>query len=181
MTLMMMLALLGGADAAERGTVAAEHSRLTDEMRSQAARNRWDAVDDHYRSLRELRGAELTYEDHWMGAQASSSLGNVQATWERLQRALEVDFTDEALTWWATLTAQYGEVNLKVKSADRESVTLTIADPPLELEKRATIEAAQEALRSTGAFRGLLPLGLYQLGELQFEVIGGPSVREVLR
>ena len=56
-----------------------------------------------------------------------------------------------------------------------------IADPPLELEKRATIEAAQEALRSTGAFRGLLPLGLYQLGELQFEVIGGPSVREVLR
>jgi len=180
MTLMMM-ALLSGAGAVERGAVAAEHTRLTEEMRSKAARNRWDAVDAHYRELLVLRGGEIRYEDHWMGAQAASALGDIQSTWERLNLALGVEFTDEALIWWATLTAQYGEVHLIVKPTATQPITLTISEPPIESEKRATIEAAQEALQTKGAFQGLLPLGQYQLGEMQFEVLGGPSVREVIR
>ncbi len=180
MTLIMMLSMLSGSHAAERGAVAAEHNRLTEEMRSKASRERWDAVDDHYRELRELRGADIRYEDHWLGAQAASAEGDIQSTWRRLKRALDEEFTDEALAWWATLTAQYGEVHLVVK-ADEPTVSLTIADPPFEPEKRATIAAAQEALQTERAFHGLLPLGQYQLNEMSFEVIGGPAVREVIR
>ena len=181
MTLIMILLMLGGADAAERGAVAAEHTRLTEEMRGKAAVSRWDAVDDHYQQLRALRGAELRYEDHWMGAQAASALGDVQATWRRLKRALDVEFTDEALGWWVTLTAQYGEVHLVIKPTAGQPITLTCVEPPFEPEKRATIASAQAALQADGAFHGLLPLGQYQIGELQFEVIGGPAVREVIR
>ncbi len=112
---LMFLALLASAPAAERGAVAAEHNRLTEEMRTHAARERWDAVDAHYRELTGLWGADVRYEDHWLGAQAASALGDVQTTWRRLQAALSVEFTDEALAWWATLTAQYGEVHLILK------------------------------------------------------------------
>jgi hypothetical protein len=181
MTFIMILSMLGGAGAAERGAVAAEHTRLTEEMRSKATVSRWDAVDDHYRELRALRGAKLRYEDHWMGAQAASALGDIQSTWRRLRRALDVEFTDEALGWWVTLTAQYGEVHLVAKPSVAQPITLTISDPPLEPEKRATIASAQAALQADGAFHGLLPLGQYQLGEMQFEIIGGPAVREVIR
>jgi hypothetical protein len=178
---LMFLALLASAPAAERGAVAAEHNRLTEEMRTHAARERWDAVDAHYRELTGLWGADVRYEDHWLGAQAASALGDVQTTWRRLQAALSVEFTDEALAWWATLTAQYGEVHLILKDTAVQPITLTIADPPLEPEKRATIAAAQAVLQAEGAFHGLLPLGQYQLGELSFEVLGGPAVREVIR
>ncbi|MFT5684214.1 MAG: hypothetical protein ACI8RZ_005155 [Myxococcota bacterium] len=180
MTLITMLTLASGAWASERGAVAAEHNRLTEEMRSKASRERWDAVDDHYQQLLVLRGADIRYEDHWLGAQAASSLGDIQSTWRRLKRALDEEFTDEALAWWATLTAQYGEVHLILKT-DEPAVTLTIADPPLETEKRATIAAAQEALQAERVFRGLLPLGQYQLNAMSFEVLGGPAVREVIR
>ncbi|MDG1478174.1 MAG: hypothetical protein P8R54_01220 [Myxococcota bacterium] len=180
MTLIMMLSLLSGSHAAERGTVAAEHSRLTEEMRGQAARERWEAVDSHYRQLLALRGADMRYEDHWLGAQASSNQGDVQSTWQRLKHALDEEFTDEALTWWATLNVQYGEVHLIVK-ADEPTVSLTIAEMPFEPEKRATIAAAQAALQADRAFHGLLPLGQYQLNEMSFEIIGGPAVREVIR
>ena len=180
MTFIMILSMLGGA-AAERGAVAAEHIRLTEEMRSKATSSRWDAVDAHYQQLRALRGAELRYEDHWLGAQAASALGDVQSTWRRLKRALDVEFTDEALGWWVTLTAQYGEVHLVIKSSAAQPVILSISDPPFEPEKRATIALAQSALQTDGVFHGLLPLGQYQLGERQFEVIGGPAIREVIR
>ena len=127
MTFIMILSMLGGAGAAERGAVAAEHTRLTEEMRSKATVSRWDAVDDHYRELRALRGAKLRYEDHWMGAQAASALGDIQSTWRRLRRALDVEFTDEALGWWVTLTAQYGEVHLVAKPSVAQPITLTIS------------------------------------------------------
>ena len=181
MTVLLLLSTLGVADAAGRGAIAAEHTRLAEEMRNKAASGRWEAVDAHYREMRALRGVRLQYADHWMGAQAASALGDIQATWRRLKRALDVEFTDEALGWWVSLTAQYGEVHLVVKPSAAQPITLSITEPPLESEKRATIATAQAALQAEGAFHGLLPLGQYQLGEKRFEVIGGPAVREVIR
>ncbi len=180
MQLLLALALAHPVHA-ERASVAAERHRLSEEMRSLSMRSHWQGVDDHYQELLALRGAELTYDDHWLGAQASSALGDVQATWDRLKRALDVNFTDEALTWWATLSAQYGEVRLVVKPTYGGSATLTIAEMPVALDQRATIEKAQQMLQEEGSYVGLLPLGQYQLGERSFEVLGGPTVREVFK
>jgi len=177
-----MLLVLGAiAWGAERPEIRAEHVRIADEMARLSAENRWDGVDNHYHTLVGLRGAEPTYHDHWLGAQAASARGDVQATWDRLQQALSVEFTDDALSWWAELTAQYGEVSISVRRSYDGSRDLSVARMPLDPEPRATISAAQGALAVTDSYRGLLPLGQYRLGETAFEVVGGPVVNVTLR
>ncbi|MFT4978557.1 MAG: hypothetical protein ACI8S6_004467 [Myxococcota bacterium] len=177
--LLVLIATL--AHAGERPEIRAEHVRLVAEMDRLSAENRWDGVDDHYQTLTRLRGADVAYRDHWLGAQAAAARGDVQATWDRLQQAMTVEFSEEAVAWWAELTARYGEVSIKTRRSYEGSGDLRIDRPPLDPEPRATIQAAHEALEATGQYRGLLPLGQYQLGEVRFDVVGGPAVTVTLR
>lgn len=176
-----MLSIVMLASAAERPAVRAEHVRLAEEMDALVEDNRWDGVDDYYRRLLSVRGLRLTYQDHWLGAQAASALGDVRETWIRLQRALDVEFTDEALAWWASLSARYGAVSIKTRRSYQGEHSLRVAVPPLEPEQRATIEAARDALAVEGSYQGPLPLGQYRIGDTMFEIVGGPAVAVVLR
>ena len=169
------------ASAAERPAVRAEHVRLAEEMSLLVEENRWDGVDDYYRRLLSIRGVKPTYQDHWLGAQAASAQGDVRETWIRLQQALAVEFTDEALAWWASLSARYGEVSIKTRRSYSGEHSLRVMVPPMDPEPRATIEAARAALAETQGYQGPLPLGQYRIGDLTFEVLGGPSFAVVLR
>lgn len=173
--------LVSLAVATERPEIRAEHVRLSEEMARLSGENRWDGVDSHYRSLVALRGGEPSYQDHWLGAQAASAQGDVQATWDRLKDALDVDFTGEALAWRAAIEARYGEVTISVKRSYGGPRALSVAMPPLDPEPRATIDAARGAVQADGLYRGLLPHGQYTLGDTEFEIVGGPTVHVVLR
>lgn len=163
-------------EAASAGQVEdAEHVRLTEEMRRLAKRNAWKGVESAYVELEKLGakgGTRLTFEDHYLGAQASRALGSVNDTYDRLQKALQVggekEAVKEALEWLNDLKANYGSVVLTNKL--KKPAELSPAQMPFAPDKRNVIVAAQAELASGAAYKGLLPIGEYTFGSLTFVV-----------
>jgi hypothetical protein len=149
---------------------AAEHVRLTEEMRRLSARNTWKGVEAAYQALIELerKGETLTYEDHFLGAQAARGLGDINATYGRLHLAAHLDEQTEVVEWLADIDANYGPVELSARS--KEPVRLEAATMPFAPDKRAAIAAAAAAMQATRTYSGLLPVGDYTLGEKRFTV-----------
>lgn len=163
---------------AQAGAVEdAEHIRLTEEMRRLAKRNAWKGVESAYVELEKLesRGATLNFEDHYLGAQAARALGDINAVYKRLTRAVGAgggkDEIREVMEWLNDLNANYGQVQLANKT--RKVASLTPSQMPFAPDKRNTIVAAQTDLAADGEYRGLLPAGEYQFGTLTFVVNAG--------
>ena len=174
---MIWLLLSLGMGCAPKAAAVAEQHRLEGELRSLAARTHWSGVDGTYRRLLALPGAPLSYEDHWLGAQAAEALGEPAEVYRRLQAAIALDATDAALDWSARILINSGAVSLQVPGGG----ALVALDMPLEPDWRHTVEVAQAALRTQGAYAGLLPLGRYTLNGQPFEVVGEPRVELHLR
>lgn len=154
----------------------AEHIRLTEEMRRLSKRNIWKGVDAAYEELLELRkkGVELTYEDHFLGAQAARGMGRINAVHRRLQRAVQsggAEEVGEAEDWLQEIDANYGQVVLANKS--RMPATLTPTKMPFAPDKRAAIEKAVALIEAEDAYEGLLPTGEYSYGTVTFTVGAG--------
>jgi len=179
------LALLLAAPPALAGSTAneAEHTRLADEMKRLSSRNAWKGVDDAYRELEQLAAdgsITLTYRDHYLGASAARELGDVNAVYTRLQRALAVEKTEEATSWLADLNQNYGQVSLKIDAKYPGDRSLSISEMPFDPGQRRVIEAAQLALQNTRAYAGILPLGDYSFGDKKFTIsAGGGAAQEV--
>ncbi len=171
----LFLALALGC--APKAASVAEQHRLEGELRSLAARAHWSGVDGTYRRLLALPGAPLSYDDHWLGAQAAEALGEPAEVYRRLQAAIALDATDAALDWSARILINSGAVSLRTPGGG----DLVALDMPFEPDWRHTVEVAQAALRAQGAYEGLLPLGRYTLGGQPFEVVGEPLVELHLR
>ena len=88
----LFLALALGC--APKAASVAEQHRLEGELRSLAARAHWSGVDGTYRRLLALPGAPLSYDDHWLGAQAAEALGEPAEVYRRLQTAIALNATD---------------------------------------------------------------------------------------
>ena len=174
---MIWLLLSLGMGCAPKAAAVAEQHRLEGELLSLAARTHWSGVDGTYRRLLALPGAPLSYEDHWLGAQAAEALGEPAEVYRRLQAAIALDATDAALDWSARILINSGAVSLQVPGGG----ALVALDMPLEPDWRHTVEVAQAALRTQGAYAGLLPLGRYTLNGQPFEVVGEPRVELHLR
>jgi len=160
----------------------AEAQRLSQEIGRLANRNAWAGVARGYAALIEVPGAQLTVQHHLLGAHAAQSAGDVNVVWTCLNRALEVDPRHEdALMWWATLLANYGEVSLKVPKRYNGEAALIGQDFSFNPEHVRVFQAAQAALDENRSYTGLLPLGRYQLGAQKFEIIGGPLVEVKLK
>ena len=166
---------LAQEDAEIPPAVLAEQDRLQNEMQKLASREAWEGVEALYKRLQALEseGAELTYAEHLLGAQAARSLGDVASTRQRLGWALEQWDTELARDWLDDIDRNYGRVSLRIPSRQKGAVTLDIATMPFEADRRYAIEHAQEALDETGVFEGFLPKGTYNLGERQFVVVSG--------
>lgn len=171
--------LAGAAD--DRTALEAEHVRLSEEMRMLASRNAWRGVEDSYQKLEALaeQGVALSVDDVWYGAQAARSLGDLSTAYARLKTAQSLG-TNEAIDQWVNdIEASYGAVELSVDPRYAGSVALTPAEMPFDPEGRGAIEAAQQSIAETRAYRGLLPLGRYELGDRSFDVGSDGSVASV--
>ncbi|MBT3219278.1 MAG: hypothetical protein HN348_09320, partial [Proteobacteria bacterium] len=140
-------------------------------------------VDRAYESMIELseRGVKLRYDDHLLGAHAAKSLGHINNNWVRLNRANEVNPSEESFMMLATLAANYGPVHLRVKKNYDKEAILVAKDLGFMAEQRHVVEQCRKALADDREYMGLLPLGRYVFGDEPFDVIGGPLVEITLK
>lgn len=156
---------------------AAEKLRLTGEMNKLASKNAWAGVERSYNALLELR-VDLDFDAHYMGAQAARFLGKTWEVYERLDRARELDPTEEIVTSLAAIDAAYGRVHLAGDA--RRRPTLERAAMPFVPDERKAIEWAQTVVSETGSFDGMLPAGTYTIpGCFEFTVEPGPDWQDV--
>lgn len=179
------LALLLAAPPALAASSAseAEHTRLADEMKRLSSRNAWKGVDDAYRELEQLAAdgsITLTYRDHYLGASAARELGDVNAVYTRLQRALAVEKTGEATSWLDDLNQNYGQISLKIDAKYPGDRSLSISEMPFDPGQRRVIEAAQLALQNARVYTGILPVGEYTFGDKKFTISAGGGAAQEL-
>ena len=182
-SLVPLVVVAAPAHAAPKDAAEAEHTRLAEEMRRLAKRNQWRGVESAYQEMLKLeeQGVELTYEDHFLAAQAARALGDVTDTYNRLRAAANVKRTDEVANWLADIQASYGRVELKRDDHYVGDSSLTVDEMPMAPDQRATIQKATGEVNETGGYTGLLPFGSYTYGGKPFTVEpGGNIVRVVL-
>ncbi len=167
----LLLAVAFGQDAEQR--------RLEDELVKHAQRNTWPAVEKTYERLLALETV-LTTRDHVIGAQSALVRGDALLAWFRLQRTFAPDADAEAAAKdaWRDgqvlregLETRYGLVSIYVP--DDGYPVLVRAEMPFAQDERDVIEVAREKVRVERAFRGMLPIGGYQIDGHDFEVVPG--------
>lgn len=162
----------GYEPAAETPEVrAAEHSRLSSEIRSLAQKSAWKGVDRNYDRIALLR-VEMSWDDHVYGAHAASELGEIAETRARLFAAVQMHPEKGLVDWLWELDHSYGSVQLKgVQGAVLEAGPL-----PLDPVQRRSIDIAIISCAETGSFDGMIPVGLYRFDGHEFSVEHGEEV-----
>ena len=90
--LLALFAVLACAPAWAGGAESeAEAHRLSEEMAKLAERSAWPGVARAYDALVAISGAELSVEDHLLGAHAYQTVGDVNQMWHCLNNAVEAD------------------------------------------------------------------------------------------
>lgn len=160
---------------AQDEVLLAEQERLQKELQTLVAREAWEGVERTYRQLLDLeaQGIAVTYAEHMLGAQAAQQRGDVVATRQRLEAALEQWSTELARNWLADINASFGQVSISVPARNKLEYTLQIEESPFEPERRFAIEFAQTTLNEERGFEGYLPTGSYTIGEQTFSVAPG--------
>ncbi len=173
--LLLCVALSWDAHAISKAEAEAEHVRLSEEMTRLAKRSAWRGVDRTYRSLSPLvkKGVQLSFEDHYLGAQAAREMGNVTLVYRRLLLAKSVKPEPDVTNWLADILAQYGEVELIIPDRFKGEANLAVAMMPLQPDQRSTIGRAQQRVTEGRSYDGLLPSGEYTFGPHTFTVVPG--------
>ena len=161
--------------AISKAAAAGEHTRLAEEMVRLAKRGHWRGVERSYESMAPLqrKGVQLTYDDHYLGAQASRELGNVTRVYRRLLLAKGVKEDPAVVNWLGDLMRQYGEVELIIPERYKGEANLAVSVMPLQPDQRSTIGMAQQRIRDGLIYDGLLPGGEYTFGPHTFNVVAG--------
>lgn len=160
----------------------AEARRLVQEMNDLAERNAWVGVSRAYERVLALPDVDLDTATHWLAAEASRNQGDMVMAWVRLNQVLSVEpLHSNAIYQRAVIEASYGEVTLRTPGGPDPTPVLMGEDLGFNPEYRFAFEHAQEALDEFGRYEGLLPLGRYQLGEVEFEVLGGDPLMVKVR
>ena len=158
--------------AAPDPVAQAEVQRLSVELRDRVEEARWEAADAAYRRLAAVEGGQPGYDEHWRGFLAAQALGDAIAQAERLAAARGQRSTADLDQAEATLMAWYGRVELRLHRRLDPRPALVMEVVPFEADQRRVLEAANTALEEEGRYEGLLPLGMYTLGEARFDVVG---------
>lgn len=161
----------GQSEEAERYRLQAELDRL-------ARRNVWTGVERTYGELMAL-SVPIAIGDHLLGAQAAQSRGDMLAAMERFERAVgagtEAEKADpesqyhEAKRTLEVFKSRYGKVDINV---DRSRVAMMFRTDgmPFSAQERESIVYARNAVVKENTFRGLLPVGNYNIDGQKFEV-----------
>ncbi len=160
---------------------------LKDEMESMAQRRIWNEVEARYQKM-VAAACPMGVDVYNWGAQAAQSQGNVAEHVGRLKKAKDACVAagdkcaaatasafQEAVT---TVLYEYGvadfQIDAKVAKSCAKDLAGGVADRPRMLalkgggvpfqsDQRAALDYAERKLCETGAFRGLLPAGEYEL------------------
>jgi hypothetical protein len=154
---------------------AAEHSRLSSEIRSLARRSAWKGVDRAYDGIARLQ-VEMSWEDHLYGAHASSELGDVSTAYDRLYSAVQVRPEKVLVDWLWDLDHSYGRVQLSAPG----KASLQAASIPLDPVQRKAVERAISTCEADGGFEGMLPAGSYSFAGLELVVEAGEMTELVI-
>ncbi len=173
------IAVVETAEVGPTAVDAAEHVRLGEEMERLSKRNAWKGVEAAYQDMLGLNGVELTYDDHFLAAQAARALGNAGDVVDRLEAAQAIDVTDEVTEWLGDLERNYSGVRLGVDSKYKGDSTLKVAVMPFAPDQRAAIDTAMAQIAETGSYDGPLPAGEYTLGDQTFVVEAGKPLQTV--
>ena len=172
LALLSFLALVWATPARAAGTPEdeAEHVRLSEDMKRLSRRNAWRGVEDAYVKLLDLqsRGVQLAFEDHMMGADAATALGDISAAYDRLQRAIAFKPDEEVAQRIAAIDAAFGKVTIDVESKFVGTFDLKPVEMPFAADQRNAITQAQAALAENRTYQGLLPYGTYTVGPKHF-------------
>jgi hypothetical protein len=141
----------------------AEHIRLQEEMKKLAARNAWHAVEAAYQKMLALEGEVLTYEDHWLGAQAARDAGNATAWKARLKAAQAQKDTSDVQASLSEVGANYGSLLVAIDPKNTESCELKAAAIPFAPDQVANIRFVANQIKALKSFDGLLVQGNYTL------------------
>lgn len=143
---------------------AAEHVRLSEEMRKLAQRNLWSAVDQQYRSLAalEAKGEVLTVREHELGAQAARNLGDIAAAEERYHKAARAGGSPEIIAAIEELERVFGPLRISIDPKYTGDRVLIPAEMPFAPDQRAALDFANRQL-AAGGFDGMLMAGTYTL------------------
>lgn len=180
--LITMLALAPGLSRADEGPGLetqrdrAEADRLRENMRKRAQKGAWKGVESLYQQL-DAMDVPLESGDYVLGAQSARMLGD---SWHAYQRCAVAVQQDEELGELDALMKVFrtGYGRLTVRRVEATPIELTPAEAPFTPDARSSIDFAQQQLRETGGFDGLLPVGAYTLGAHQFEL--EPSLKPVV-
>ncbi|MDG1481534.1 MAG: hypothetical protein P8R54_18200 [Myxococcota bacterium] len=189
--LVPMVVLIAPALAAAGEREQAEHTRLSEEMRRLASRNAWRGVEASYAKMLPLerRGVVLTFDDHFIAAQAASNLGDINSTYLRAQRAVAAasneNDTRRSENWIREIESSYGSVELRTSSRFEGASALKISEIPFANDQRAAYDVARATIAERGSYSGLLPLGDYVFGDIAaggepFSVAAGGELQKVV-
>lgn len=145
----------------------AEKLRLEEEMKKLAAKNAWAGVERNYDALLKL-GVEVTFDDHFLGAQAAKYQGKTYEMYTRLTAAKEKNAKEEIVTELDAIDAQYGRVEIKGTLKILPTVDVVM---PFSPDQRKSIEWAQKVLSETGSFKGMLPI------DIEYGIVGPTVVK----
>ena len=148
----------------------AEKLRLAEEAKKLAQRNAWAGVERSYAGLVETK-CELKFTEFELGAQSARYLGKSYEMYQRLTSAKDIDPTSEILDLLAGLDGNYGRV--EIKGDARRRPVLSRPAMPFPPDQRKSIEWAIEVVAGTGSFTGMLPVGDYIVGDVEFTVATG--------
>lgn len=172
-----------GQDPTTTTVLQSQATRLAGEIKTLAEARAWTRVEALYLQLESMGNEAFASipnasEVHHIGAVAADIFGNTQLRQTRLVREkYSLETTGESLTGLAyrTVIAQldaiekaYGSVTVAPRSRpiskrSRLLLELIPAALPSVPEQRRSIEAAAAALKESGEFNGLLPVGNYVL------------------
>ena len=156
----------------------AEKLRLEEEMYRLAERNAWAGVERKYEELMALKGVDIPFDDHFLGAQSARKMGKTWQVYERLQRALQLDTENvEIKDELAAIDRNFGRID--IQGDPRRRPVLSRANMPFAPDQRQSIEYAIEVVAGSGSFYGMLPAGDYTVGYDSFTVVAGQDFQVV--
>jgi hypothetical protein len=174
----LSLAVLGlpMVASAKKSKRQAEAERVYSEVKKAAKKNQWSKVEREYKKLIKLRRVTFAADAHFIGAQSSRSLGDVQAIMNRLTAAQKAGHNaGEVNAWLTDLKKNYGKVIIKKQAKKNRS--LAAAANPFAPDQRAAIAFAAKQIKAKGKFKGWLPAIEYTMGSRSFTVSAGRTTK----
>lgn len=152
-----------------------EARRLEESIARLAQRNAWSGVERTFHDLTALN-APISGKTYATAAEAARSTGDMRSYQMRLRQAQAAGAdVSEAL---AGVEATYGSMTItregKRLRRNEQGPDLEVAVMPFAPDERQAVVRAQQILKETGTFSGLLPAGLeYSVNGRSFTVLRG--------